>query len=279
MYYFPFTKILRMQASSTLLAVGRQKIIRDILQRDGVVRNADLRDLLNVSTVTIRADLRALVEQGICELIWGGAVLKSLVEPDESAPPPANYLILPTTAINAEAKQRIGARAAQLVKTGQTILLDAGSTTVELLHSLPADIGYLRVVTQALNIAAAAARFPQVELVMTGGVLRNVTYSLIGPQAINALQMFNADWAFISTSGFTVEQGVTTSNILEAELKKTMIAHAERTVLLADSSKFGNARALTIAHLSSFDTLITDTGMSDADAQQIANTGIEVIRV
>jgi DeoR family fructose operon transcriptional repressor len=134
-------------------------------------------------------------------------------------------------------------------------------------------------VTQALNIAAAAAQFPQVELVMTGGVLRNLTYSLTGPQAIHSLEMFNADWAFISTSGFTLEQGVTTSNILEAELKKTMIAHAERVVLLADHSKFGSARSLTVEPLSSIDILITDSGMSDNDATQIGSAGVEVMRV
>jgi DeoR/GlpR family transcriptional regulator of sugar metabolism len=270
-----------MQESGALLAIERQKIIREILQRDGVVRNADLRKLLNVSTVTIRADLRALAQQGVCDLIWGGAVYKNPSSELELVKLP----ILPQsispsgTVANLEAKQRIGARAAQLVRSGQTIIVDSGSTTVELLQHLSPDLGYLRIVTQALNIAAAAAHFPQVELVMTGGVLRSLTYSLIGPQAIHSLEMFNADWAFLSTGAFNIEQGITTSNILEAELKQTMIAHAERVVLLADHSKFGSARALTVAPLAGIDMLITDSGMSDQTAAQIKATGIEVIRV
>jgi DeoR family transcriptional regulator of aga operon len=264
-----------MQASSALLAIERRKIICEILERDGVVRNAELKELLHVSTVTIRADLRALAKQGICDLIWGGAVFRQ-----PSAEPEAPLLITHTmTVANLEAKQRIGARAAQLVKSGQTLLVDSGSTTVELLRHLSLDLGYLRVVTHALNIAAAAAQFPQVELVMTGGVLRTLTYSLIGPQAIHSLEMFNADWAFISCSGFTVEQGITTSNILEAELKKTMIAHAEQVVLMADHTKFGNARSLTATPLAEIDVLITDSGLSDQSATQIESAGVEVIRV
>jgi DeoR/GlpR family transcriptional regulator of sugar metabolism len=271
-----------MQEPGALLAIERQKIIREVLEREGVVRNADLRKRLKVSTVTVRADLRTLARQGICDLIWGGAVYKNTpAEPDLSKPPLSPQSISPNGAevANREAKQRIGARAAQLVKSGQTIIVDSGSTTVELLQHLPTDLDYLRIVTQALNIAAAAAHFPQVELVMTGGVLRNRTYSLIGPQAIHSLEMFNADWAFLSTSAFNIEQGITTSNILEAELKKTMIVHAERVVLLADHSKFGSAHALTVAPLTGIDMLITDSGLSDEAAAQISATGIEVIRV
>lgn len=271
-----------MQESGALLAIERQKIIREILEREGVVRNADLRKRLNVSTVTIRADLRQLALQGICDLIWGGAVYRTTpADPDTSRRTLSPQRLSPTGAavVNWEAKQRIGARAALMVSSGQTIIVDSGTTTVELLQHLPTDLGYLRIVTPAVNIAAAAAHFPQVELVMTGGVLRNLTYSLIGPQAIHSLEMFNADWAFLSTGAFNIEQGITTSNILEAELKQTMIAHAERIVLLADHSKFGSAHALTVAPLASIDMLITDRSMSVDAAVQISSTGIEVIRV
>ncbi|MEO8396636.1 MAG: DeoR/GlpR family DNA-binding transcription regulator, partial [Chloroflexota bacterium] len=157
--------------------------------------------------------------------------------------------------------------------------VDAGSTTVELVRHLPHDIEYLRIVTQALNIAAAAVQFPQVELVMTGGVLRNLTFSLIGPQVIRSLEMFNADWVFLASGGFTMARGVTTSNILEAELKKTMIERAQRVALIADHTKFGNALSLTVTPMTGINVLITDTGLSDEDARQIEDTGVEVIRV
>ena len=118
----------------------------------------NLKQILQVSTVTIRADLRELETAGICEIIWGGAVYK---QPVVEAEP---LLLTKRSKLNLEAKQRIGARAAQLIESGQTIIVDAGSTTVELVRHLPHDLEYLRIVTQALNIAAAAVQFPQVEL-------------------------------------------------------------------------------------------------------------------
>ena len=262
-----------MQEEGALLAIERQKIIRDTLEREGVVRNAELKQILQVSTVTIRADLRELENAGICEIIWGGAVYK---QPVVEAEP---LLLTKRSKLNLDEKQRIGARAAQLIESGQTIIVDAGSTTVELVRHLPHDLEYLRIVTQALNIAAAAVQFPQVELVMTGGVLRNLTFSLIGPQVIRSLEMFNADWTFLASGGFTMERGVTTSNILEAELKKTMIERAQRVALVADHTKYGNALSLTIAPLAGIDVLITDNGLSDEQAREIESAGVKVIRV
>ncbi len=261
------------QEEGGLLAVERQKIIRELLEREGVVRNAELKAILQVSTVTIRADLRELENAGICEVIWGGALYR---QPIVEAEP---LLLTRRSKLNVEEKQRIGVRAAQLVESGQTIIVDAGSTTVELVRHLPPDIESLRVVTLALNVAAAAVQFPQIELVMTGGVLRNVTYSLIGHQAIRSLEQFNADWTFLASGGFTVERGVTTSNVLEAEVKMTMISRGQRVALLADHGKFGNALALTVAPLGEIDVLITGSALRSDHAAQIAAAGVEVIRV
>ncbi len=261
-----------MDEQGTFLAVERQQIIRGILEREGVVRNAELKQILQVSTVTIRADLRELETAGLCEVIWGGAVYK---QPVVEAEP---LLLSKRSKLNPEDKRRIGARAAELIEAGQTIIVDAGSTTVELIRHLPRDLEYLRIVTPGMNIAAAAMQFPQVELVMTGGVLRNLTYSLIGPQAIRSLDMFNADWTFLASGGFTPERGVTTSNILEAELKKTMIRRAQRVALLADHTKFGNALALSVAGLDEIDVLVTDSGLNDEHTRALESAGVKVIR-
>src|SRR5215470_12850690 len=122
----------------TLLAVERQRIIQDILDREGTVRTAELKEILNVSVATIRSDLRELESTGACEVIWGGAVSKRRPASDSEA------FLLERSKLNAEAKRAIGARAAQLVEVGQTILVDAGSTTVELVQNLPRDWEYLR---------------------------------------------------------------------------------------------------------------------------------------
>jgi DeoR/GlpR family transcriptional regulator of sugar metabolism len=258
---------------STLLAVERQRIIREILEREGVVRNAELKQLLQVSAVTIRSDLRELETAGICQTIWGGAVYVEPVMAQETT------RLAARSSINYEAKQRIGARAAQLIEAGQTLIVDAGTTTVELVRHLPRDLDYLRIVTPALNIADAATLFPQVELVMTGGILRHLTHSLIGPQVMRSLEMFNADWAFIASGGYSAEHGITTGNMLEIEVKRTMIQRANRVVLLADSSKYGTVMSLNVAHMREIDILITDTELSDSHLEALTHHGVEVLRV
>lgn len=266
-----FESSLHFPEDFSRLAIERQRLIREILERDGIVRTTELRDLLQVSAVTIRSDLRELESEGVCQVIWGGAVFVKPIR--------GNHPLADRSAINSEAKQRIGARAAQLVEVGQTIIVDAGTTTLEFVRSLSHDLEYLRIVTPALNIAAAAAQFAHIELVMTGGVLRNLTHSLIGTQVLRSLEMFNADWAFIASGGFSTERGVTTSHILEVEVKRTMIQQAAKIALLADSSKFGLVRSLSVAPMNEIDVLVSDAGLSDAHAEELARLGIEVIRV
>lgn len=261
-----------MSNDNTPLAVERHRIILDILRREGVVRSAELRELLNVSLVTVRSDLRELERIGECEVIWGGAV-------SSQPSPESEQLLEERSKLHPEAKQRIGQYAAELIDVGQTIIVDAGTTTIELIRSLSHDIDYLRIVTPALNIASAAAHYPNIELVMTGGVLRNLTRSLIGPQTIRLLEMINADWTFLASGAFSIDYGLTTSNILEVEVKKTMVSRAQRIALLADSSKFGKMRSLTVVPIQRIDILITDSGLSDQDAEKIEKLGVMVIRV
>lgn len=254
------------------LAVERQRIILDILDREGVVRNNELKELLNVSIVTIRADLKELEKFGDCEIIWGGAVSTKPSTERES-------LLAERSKLHTDEKRRIGARAVDFIETGQTIFVDAGSTTVELVRQLPKNLEYLRVITPALNVAVAATHYPDIELVIPGGVLRNLTRSLVGPQTVRAMEMFNADWFFLATGGYSVAAGVTTSNILEVEVKRTMARRSERCCVVADSSKFGRVMSLVVLPIEEVDVLITDEGLSDENANAIAAHGVEVIRV
>ena len=204
---------------------------------------------------------------------WGGAVyIKPIVNHDPLS-------ITERSNLNQEAKRRIGMRAAQLLEVGQTVILDAGTTTIELVQSLSHDLDYLRIVTPALNIAAAATQFPQVELVVTGGILRNLTHSLIGPQVTQSLNNINADWAFIASGGYSPTHGVTTGNILEVEVKQTMIRRAAKVVLLADSTKCGTILSLNVAPMSDIGMLVTDTDLPDAEVEAFVKQGVEVIRV
>jgi DeoR family transcriptional regulator of aga operon len=255
-----------------LLAVERQRLILDILEREGVVRNAELKELLRVSLVTIRADLRELENQGALEIVHGGAVSRR----------PANdieQLIDVRLGQNAERKRRIGARAAQLVKAEQTLIVDAGTTTIELINHLSSDLDYVQIVTHGLNIAMAASRFPNVEVVVPGGMVRPLTLAIVGPQVLGFLEMINADCVFLATNGFSPEYGLTTANILEVEVKRKIVQRSEKVVLLADSSKYGKRQSLTIVPMESVDLLITDKDLDDTATERLERLGVEVLRV
>lgn len=261
-----------MTQDNALLAVERQRRISDILQREGAVRTAELTRLLKVSAVTVRSDLSELQKRGVCEIIWGGAVSNS---------PPADQtsLLRQRNQLNREAKQRIGKKAVDLIEVGQTIFIDAGTTTVEIVNNLPRNLEYLRIVTPALNVALAATYYPYVELAMPGGVLRNLTRSLIGAQTLRSLEMFNADLAFVASAGFSIERGVTTGNILEVEVKRTMVQRSKKVILTADGSKYGHSLSLNVAPIAAIDVLISDTQLDDAAAAQLRAAGVEVFRV
>lgn len=256
---------------NTPLAVERQRIILDILKREGVVRTAELCEMLNVSAVTIRSDLRDIKQAGECEIIWGGAVSKAPAGDVETQ-------LEQRGKINYESKKRIGARAAELIEVGQTIILDAGTTTVEIVNHLPRDLEYLRVITPALNVAIATTHYPYIELVMPGGILRSLTRSLVGSQTLRSLELFNADWFFLASGGFDLEHGVTTGNIMEVEVKRTMLKQAARVVLVADGSKYGRILSLNVTPLSKIDVLVTDHQMSAADVKAVEAVGVTVLR-
>jgi DeoR family fructose operon transcriptional repressor len=125
----------------------------------------------------------------------------------------------------------------------------------------------------------ATTHYPYIELVMPGGVLRNLTRSLVGPQTLRSLEMFNADWFFLASSGFDIDHGVTTGNIMEVEVKRTMLEQSARVALVADGSKFGRILSLNVAPLARINVLITDHQLSDADMQAVETIGVTVLRV
>lgn len=257
---------------NSLLAIERRRRIGDILQREGSVRTAELTKLLKVSAVTIRSDLSELQKIGECEMIWGGAISKIPPFDQES-------LLRRRTELNRESKQRIGKKAADFIEVGQTIFIDAGTTTVEIVNHLPPKLEYLRIVTPALNVAIATTYYAYTELVMPGGVLRHLTRSLIGAQTIRSFEMFNADLLFLASGGFNIENGVTTGNILEVEVKRTMVKQAKKVILTADGSKYGHSLSLNVAPITAVDVLISDNQLSDAATQKLQAKGLDVIRV
>ncbi len=222
-------------------ATLRHQTILDVLQRRGNVKVTDLADELSVSPVTIRADLEYLEQQKSLRRTRGGAVPmwpRRFEQPLEV-----------TVARHQAEKRAIGQYAAQMVKNGDTILVDVGGTATELAKALPHELRDVVVVTNGLNIALALENHPGVTVVVTGGTLRPLQHSLVAPLGTILLKQVNADLAFIGCSGVDPTKGFTNANLAEAEIKVAMMDAAIKKVILADHSKLLQVASARICDL------------------------------
>jgi DeoR family fructose operon transcriptional repressor len=224
---------------------------------------------LEVTTETIRRDLALLERQGQLRRVHGGAVHVQRLgyEPTVTA----------RKLQQAEEKARIGRAARDLLPDGGSILVDSGTTCLELVRHLPADLA-ISVVTNSLQASALLAELPQVDLLFLGGRIRDVTGAGVGAWTISALASVHVDVAFVGANGLTPEHGLTTPDQAEAEVKKAMVGAGARVVCLADHTKVGRTQLCRFAELQRVDVLVTDNGLDAALAEEIAATGPEVIR-
>ena len=255
-----------------LLAEERRRKILMLLETEGRVTVNDLVRRFDVSTVTMRADLDILAENGALVRSHGGAVRR--------LDPVQDYSVAFKETMHHAEKVRIGQAAAGLLKPNQTIILDSGTTTLQVArHIKQQKLKGLTVVTNALNIANELVDAPNVSLIMLGGILRQVSNSFVGPQAERMLAALHADHLFLGVDGLDLEVGPTTPDILEAELNSLMIAVSTEVTIVADSSKIGRRSLSTIGSLSAIHRLITDNRIAPEAAQAIQARGMELIVV
>ncbi len=158
-------------------------------------------------------------------------------------------------------KVRIGHAAAQMIRDGETIMLDSGTTTAEIARQIRfLKLRSLNVITNALNIAMELANLPHVRLIMIGGVLRQMSYSLAGPPAEQTLRGLHADRLFLGVDGLDPEIGLMTPDVVEAQLNAVMIQVSREVVVVADASKFQRRSLSVIAKLDAVHKVITDSG-------------------
>lgn len=224
---------------------------------------------LDVTSETIRRDLTILEQQGQLRRVHGGAVHVQRLgyEPSVTA----------RRERQTAEKARIGKAGLDLLPDGGSILIDSGTTTMELARRIPTDRA-LSVVTNSLPVAALLAEWPQVELLMLGGRLREVTKALVGPWPTAALERLRVDVAFLGTNGITPEAGLTTPDQAEAQVKAAMVAAAGMVVCLADHTKIGQTQLCRFADLDQVDVVVTDSGLDDALAEELTACGPRVIR-
>ncbi len=214
----------------------------------GFVRVAELSAAFGVTTVTARADLDALERQGAIRRVHGGAVPASSVL--EAERPDREPSFEEALAASVEPKRLIGEHAASLVRSGQSVILDVGTTTLQIARALRArdDLDDLVVFTNGLSIALELEdEIPRFTVVVTGGTLRPKQHSLVHPLAGSMLDEVHVDLAFIGCNGVDPVHGVTNSNLPEAAVKSLMLRAAARSIVVADGSKLGEVHLGRIA--------------------------------
>lgn len=230
----------------------RHEEIRALLAGRREVSVAEMARHFKVTPMTIRRDLDAMSRAGVINRTHGGALL--------AAPAVAAFEFLDRRSSRPSEKQAVARAAAALVRPGMTLLLDTGTTTLELAKLL-GGIPKLTVVTSSLAIASVLFASPDVELVMLGGTVGRHSPDLSGPLTVENLRMFKADTAFVGADA-AGRDGIYTSSMAIAQVSKAIISGARRAVLLADSSKFKADAAIRICEWNSLNTAVVDRGLA-----------------
>lgn len=246
----------------------RRSQILSALQQQGSLRVARLAQRFGVTQVTIRTDLQALANAGLLLRQHGCARLPQ-------APPPEASLV-EKRGLHRDRKQRIAARAVRLVAPSDKLILDAGSSTLQLARLLPA-CGPLTVFTNSLPIAVELAHCATVDVIVAGGALRPASQSLQGRHAEANLDGYVFDKLFLGADGVDAAFGLSTHDALDASLNARMIARARQVIVLADSSKFGRTCLHRIGALDQIHTLVTDASLPPAMRDAVQARGIELI--
>jgi DeoR family transcriptional regulator, aga operon transcriptional repressor len=248
----------------------RRLQISELVRQHGSVQVAALADRFGVSLQTVRKDLRYLAERGVMARAYGGAIDSSVVG---GVPPEPNYEVKRTEHL--DEKRRIGVRAAALVKAGDTVVLDSGTTAIQLAEALP-DIE-LTVVTNDFGVLGTLAAKHNIHLVMLGGELRRRNMAFYGGLTVEALDDLHVDKLFLGVDGFDLDRGVTTHYEPEALLNRKMVEAAREVVCITDSSKFGKVCLHRIIPVTALDMLITDTGAPEEISEASRRLGFDLL--
>ncbi len=236
------------------------------------VRVADLSSIFGISEVTVRADLAHLAEQGYLQRVHGGAIVRG---PELRLERSFEEAMDESTG----EKAGIGRHAAGTIRSGETIILDVGTSTTALARAIVArqDLVDVIVFTSSLPIALELEpAIPRITVVVTGGTLRPKQHSLVDPMAGFIFENTHVSVAFIGCNGVHPEAGVTNVNLPEAEMKRKMVAAAQRTVVVADGSKLGNISVAKVVDLAAIDQLITGPSAPPHVVDELESRGVAV---
>ena len=264
-----------------MLPEERRSRIQDLLSQKSSVTIAELAEQFGTSEMTVRRDLDELEGRGVCQRIHGGATSLRI---QEYRPPP--YPSYPQREqCQVREKIAIGQAAAALVRPGDVIAVDSGTTAAYLAQALRT-IYPLTVITNSIRVLDQLHDIIQIALISPGGTLlleeRTVPsgdLAFVGPIAVATLRSFRPSKAFISTAGITIVDGISNAGLFQAEIKRTLIEIADEAILITDHSKFGRVTGFLVAPAKAFTRVITDTAAPEADVAGLRALGVEVILV
>lgn len=255
-----------MALDASLPEERRQRIL-ELLARDGKVIAADLSQTFDVSEDTIRRDLRDLADAGKLQRVHGGALPRS--------PGVASFMARQEQ--NIDAKAAIAKEAAKLITSGQVVIIDGSTTTLEVARQLPHDLK-ATFVTNSPPIATALSHRSYLEIIMTGGRLNKETQVLTGAATLESLRAVRADLCFLGICSLHPDIGITATDLEEAHVKRTMIDNSAEVVALADAEKLGTASPFVISPIQELTHIVTEKNVSDKKLKPYTKLGITVAR-
>lgn len=254
-----------------MLAVERRGKIEQTILKNKSVLVLELAKEYDVTTETIRSDLEKLEKQGVLVRTYGGA---TLVESRE-----ADMNINERETVNFEGKQRIGMKAAELIKDGETVFLDASTSSLQLARNIK-DKKSITIITNAEKIVMELSDCPDIKVICTGGMLHSKNMSYIGRVVEETIRKsYYANKVFFSCRGITLSRGLMESTEAEAEIKKAMIECSESAIFLCDKKKLGRLGVPVISGLNKIDYFITDIKLDEEWNKALDDNDVRLLTV
>jgi DeoR/GlpR family transcriptional regulator of sugar metabolism len=256
-----------MEGKNPMFQLERRKLIIQYLEEHGRASVEELSQKFNVTPMTIRRDLQYFEDNNIAVRTFGGAVLKTNLDTEIS--------YKDKSISHKEEKKRIAEYAATLIKDGQVILLDSGTTNMEIAKKLKDKKG-LTIVTPDVLLAGYLIQSTNFKIFCTGGYIQNDIGACIGSKASDFLRDINVDIGFMGASSVDIERGVTTPTIEKAEVKKQIMKSSEKVMLVTDSSKFGRTSFAKICSIDEFELIITDRNLDKKILEELRNLNVSI---
>jgi len=244
----------------------RQTDILALARGAGRLDVDELAARFEVTPQTIRRDLNELCDQGLLQRYHGGAMLPSGV---------VNLAYESRRQLAPEAKRRIGLKAAERIPDNCSLLINIGTTTEQVAHALRGHRG-LMVITNNMNVVNILRGYPEIEVIVAGGVLRHSDGGIVGAPAVEFLRQFKVDYAIIGTSAIDDEGNLLDFDYREVEVSRKIVESSRRVILAADSMKYGRSAPVRIGHISDVDHFVTDAPPPEALLRICREHGVTV---